>query len=162
MISCIDGTYVKIKAPQENAECYINRKCFYGIILQAAADHELKFTNCFTGYPSSTTDTRIFRNKLFLNDPLEYFSNGEFILGDKAYPVLEWCIPPFIERRLLQNFELFFNTQHAKTRQCIERTFALYFGRFRRLKDLDMNRVDWISATIIACCVLHNICLMFK
>jgi len=37
-----------------------------------------------------------------------------------------------------------------------QRAFALLF---RRLKYLDMNRIDLIPATVIACCVLHNVCI---
>lgn len=32
----------------------------------------------------------------------------------------------------------------------------------RRLRYLDMERVDLISCTIIAACVIHNVCLMFQ
>lgn len=52
-----------------------------------------------------------------------------------------------------------FNHAVSKMRQAIERAFALLKGRWRRLKYLDMNRDDVIPFTIIACCVLHNICL---
>ena len=31
--------------------------------------------------------------------------------------------------------------------------------RFRRLKYLDMSRIDLIPEVIIACCILHNICI---
>ncbi|KAG5862329.1 hypothetical protein JTB14_032927 [Gonioctena quinquepunctata] len=62
VLGAIDGTHVEIKAPQEFPENYIDRKCFYGITLQAICDHELIFTNCFAGYESSTSDIRIFRN----------------------------------------------------------------------------------------------------
>ena len=41
----------------------------------------------------------------------------------------------------------------------IERAFALLFGRFRRLQDLNMSRTDLIPYTTMACCVLHNVCL---
>jgi len=34
-------------------------------------------------------------------------------------------------------------------------------GRFRRLKYLDMKKIELIPQTIIACCVLHNIYLKF-
>lgn len=44
-------------------------------------------------------------------------------------------------------------------RQVIERVFALLKGRFRRLKYLHMNCADLIPFVILACCVLHNICL---
>lgn len=51
-----------------------------------------------------------------------------------------------------------FNYILSQTRQTIERAFALLKGRFRRLKYLDMSKVDLIP-TILACCILHNICL---
>lgn len=44
-------------------------------------------------------------------------------------------------------------------RQVIERAFALLKGRFRRLKYLHMNVADLILYVILACCVLHNLCL---
>lgn len=51
---------------------------------------------------------------------------------------------------------------HAQTRQVIERTFGLLFGRFRRLRYVDMTKTELIPSTIIACCVLHNICLKYN
>lgn len=52
-----------------------------------------------------------------------------------------------------------FNTILSSKRSVIERTFALLKGRFRRLKFLDMNVDEVIPHVIIACTVLHNICL---
>lgn len=47
----------------------------------------------------------------------------------------------------------------SQKRQVIERSFCLLKGRFRRLKFLDMSRLDLIPFFIIAACILHNICL---
>lgn len=44
-------------------------------------------------------------------------------------------------------------------RQVIERAFVLLKGRFRRLKYLHMSVADLIPYVILACCVLHNLCL---
>lgn len=44
-------------------------------------------------------------------------------------------------------------------RTVVERAFALLKGRFRRLKYLDMSLLALIPDVILACCVLHNICL---
>jgi len=52
-----------------------------------------------------------------------------------------------------------FNNSFTETRQVIERAFALLKGKFRRLRYLNMSRIDLIPQTIIACCVLHNICI---
>lgn len=88
-----------------------------------------------------------------------YFPGNQFLLGDKAYPVLQWLIPPYIDRGNLNDINRRFNEALSKSRQVIERTFALLKGRFRRLKYLDMNRTDLIPATILAACTIHNMCL---
>ncbi|KAK5647839.1 hypothetical protein RI129_002731 [Pyrocoelia pectoralis] len=131
-----------------------------GITLQGICDDEMKFTDCCAGYPSSVSDVKIFKNSViyaeFINNPNVYFEENYFIIGDKAYPNKKYCISPYIDRGNLTRRQKRFNTAHAQTRQVI-RTFTLLFGRFRRLKYLDMNRIDLIPATIIACCVLHNV-----
>lgn len=84
------------------------------------------------------------------------------IVGDKIYPNLSWCITPFVDRGNLDSSQRNFNFKMSQTRQVIEHSFALLFGRFRRLKYLDMNRTDYVPITVLACCVLHNICLNLK
>lgn len=163
VIGAVDGTYVPIKAPTIDAEVFNTRKCFYAYTLQCISEPSLNFIDAFIGYPGSVSDRRIFtQSNIYKNiemNPEHYFDNESFILGDKAYPLKTWCIPPFIENRNLNIAEIHFNAAHAKTRQVVERSFALLFGRFRRLKFLDMNRTDYIPQTVLACCVLHNICL---
>ncbi|XP_071649301.1 uncharacterized protein [Temnothorax longispinosus] len=121
VLGAIDGTYIPIKAPQIDPEVYINRKCFYGITLQAICDPSLKFIDCFAGYPSSVSDVRIFRNSdiyaQISGEPQAYFPNGEFLLGDKAYPVLIWLIPPYIDRGNTTEIQRHFNRNLASTRQ---------------------------------------------
>lgn len=163
VIGAIDGTYIPIKAPKENSEVYITRKCNYAMTLQSICDPSLKFRDSFIAFPGSVSDVRIFRKSHFyedvLNNKRHFFPQDEFIIGDKAYPILEWCIPPYIDRGNLNEIKTNFNKVHAKTRQVIERSFGLLFGRLRRLRYLDMNRTDWIPSTVIASCVIHNICL---
>ncbi|KAJ8914320.1 hypothetical protein NQ315_011307 [Exocentrus adspersus] len=242
VIGSIDGTYIEIKAPQEHPETYITRKCNYAFTLQAICDN------------SQIHRLFYWLSRLLLLKILQrYFPNNEYIIGDKAYPVLPCCIPPYINRdnltaaqinchgfflpskwyyisppgeetiswNLLDSLEPThnpdtlravqapvpraskaltlasssaetgvptpalprqcgstkaapgdqarpfvdgdrvqnFNTILSQTRQVIERAFALLFGRLRRLKFLDMNRTDWIPATVIAACVIHNLCV---
>ena len=75
---------------------------------------------------------------------------------------MRWCIPPFIDNGKLTSDQKKFNTAHSKTRQVVERSFALLFGRWRRLQYVDMKRTEAIPATVMACCMMHNICLMFR
>lgn len=164
VVGVIDGTYVPIKAPRENPEVYVNRKCFHGITLQAISDTSLRFFHCFAGYPSSVSDIRIFKNsdihQKIIDHPNNFLDDNQILLADKAYPLYKWCIPPYIDRGNLGDLERNFNTLHASMRQVIERTFALFYGRMRRMQYLDMNRADLYSYTILAACVIHNICLL--
>ncbi|KAJ8931078.1 hypothetical protein NQ314_016054 [Rhamnusium bicolor] len=95
-------------------------------------------------------------------DRARFFSENQFIIGDKAYPLCMYCITPYIDRGNLQAHHLHFNKRHAQTRQVIERSFALLFGRFRHLKYLDMTKTEFIPQTVQAACVLHNVCLMHQ
>ncbi|XP_071576708.1 uncharacterized protein, partial [Temnothorax nylanderi] len=144
---------------------YKSRKLQYAVVLQAICDADLHFIDCFTGYPGSVGDYQIFRNSqsdiyrdVNRNLPA-FFPDDEFIIGDKAYPVLTWCIPPFRNNGRLTRNQNIFNRVISQKRQVIERAFALLKGRFRRLKFLDMSRLDLILFFIMAACVLHNIFL---
>ncbi|KAI4466553.1 hypothetical protein MML48_2g00003457 [Holotrichia oblita] len=163
VIGAIDGCYIPMKAPADQKLAYTNRKCFTAVTLQAVCDNNLRYLDCFIGFPSSVHDSRIFRNsELYLKITTNvdtYFNEEEKIIADKAYPVESWCIPPFINRGNLTQQQTYFNTRHAQCRSVIERSFALLFGRFRRLRYIDMNRFDFVPATILAACVLHNACL---
>ncbi|GAB1867340.1 Protein ALP1-like isoform X1 [Camponotus japonicus] len=163
IIGAIDGTHISIKKPHKDCLSYKTYKKNYAIILQAICDSELVFLDCFAGYPGSVGDIRVFRNSYFWSEVQRnrqlYFPNEEYIIGDKAYPVLRWCISGFRDRGNLTAAQKRFNDILSKVRQVIERAFALLKGRFRRLKYLDMNRMDMIPFVIIACTVLHNICL---
>jgi hypothetical protein len=103
VVGTVDGSFVPIKAPKEDPESYITRKCNYAFTLQAIADPFLQFTDIFIGYPVSVNDTRIFKNSHIYhavrNNMIPYFQEDDFIIGDKACPVLPWCIPPYTLRR---------------------------------------------------------------
>ncbi|KAK5644582.1 hypothetical protein RI129_005882 [Pyrocoelia pectoralis] len=163
VIGAVDGTFIPIKAPKNDPEVYICRKCHYAITLQGICNATLQFIDVFAGYPGSVSDTRIFRNSdiytAVTENAVGYFPNEEFILGDKAYPCLSWCIPPYINTGNMNVAKRNFNMKVSQTRQVIERAFGLLFGRLRRLKFLDMNRQDLIPATVVACCAIHNLCI---
>lgn len=168
-IGVIDGAYVGWSAPKGQLESYTNRKGFTSVTLQAICDANMKFMMCYTGWPSSKEELEIFQNSGFLKielNPKQFFPDNEYILGDKAYPILPWCIPPYIKdweegnERDWDDSNTLFNEYHSSARQVIERSFELLFGRFRRLKFLAVN-IEWVAKTILACCVLHNLCMNF-
>ncbi|XP_043285712.1 putative nuclease HARBI1 [Venturia canescens] len=164
VIGAIDGSHIPIPAPKVDSIFYRTRKKEYALTLQAVCVANLVFTDCFVGFAGSVHDARIFRNsdlwhRVTTNHDA-FFPGNQFIIGDKAYPVTQWCMAPYTNRGNLTEAQKNFNNHLSKMRQVIERAFALLKGRFRRLKYLHMSCADLIPHVILACCVLHNICLV--
>ena len=85
--------------------------------------------------------------------------NGNHILGDLAYPLRLDVIVPYKNTGRLTRKQEKFNNSLSAARSSIERAFSLLKGRWRRLKYLDMTMLAKIPYVIVACCVLHNICI---
>lgn len=96
----------------------------------------------------------------YLGDELK-FPEDCHLVGDSAYKLHENLLVPYRDNGHLTERERNYNFCHASARIVIERAFGLLKGRFRSLlTTLAMNRVSLIPKHIIACCVLHNVCLM--
>ena len=82
------------------------------------------------------------------------------IVGDTAYPNKTWLIQPFKDNGGLTHDQRNFNREVSKARIVSEHAFGMTKGRWRvLLKRLDEDS-DRLPDTIIACCVLHNICVL--
>lgn len=83
------------------------------------------------------------------------------MLGDAGYTLHENLLTPYRDNGHLTPQQENYNYRHSATRITVERAFALLKGRFRSLlTTFAMHRVDLIPSHILACCVLHNICLL--
>lgn len=118
VIGAIDGCTVNFKAPKYQHDSYIDRHKRYSIKLQGIVTCNKIFTNVFIGFPGSAHDGRVksfkfnvsqwnntilqfFRNSgLFAkvseqNQQHRFFYNGKHLIGDSAYPLLDWLITPY-------------------------------------------------------------------
>ncbi|XP_053180445.1 putative nuclease HARBI1 [Scomber japonicus] len=150
----MDGCHVRIKPPSgPDGHCYLNRKMFSSIILQAVCDHQGRFVDVYVGWPGSVHDSRVLRHSP-LYTQAAYPPPGHFILADGGYPCLQHPLPlitPY--KRPLQGVgPQRFNAHHSRARSIIERAFGMMKTKFRAIffKALEV---------ITACAVLHNICL---
>lgn len=133
------------------------------IFLQLVCDHKTLITHCFAGYPGSVHDQRVFRHSEvadFLNT-VEKFPANSHILGDAAYGLHQHLLTPFRDNGHLTDRQKNYNYRHAAARVVVERCIGLLKGRMRSLLDrLPMTRVDLMAEYIVACCVIHNICIL--
>ena len=172
VVGAIDGSHVPIKAPKINHEDYFNRKHFYRFLVQGIVDASDLYLSVATGFPGSLHDARMVRltdvywaaaDENILMEPT--FDLGgtivrPLIVEDTAYPNKTWLIRPFKDDGGLTRAQRNFNREISKARIVSEHAFGMTKGRWRvLLKRLDEDS-DRIPDTIIACCVLHNICVL--
>lgn len=118
------------------------------------------FSHIFTGYPGSVHDSRVLRQSDLWDDGLQLCNMNYHLLGDGAYPIRRWLLTPFRDNGHLTPQEKTFNTYHSSNRVVIERSFALLKGRFCRLQFINTKSIELAVDIIVACCVLHNICII--
>lgn len=126
-------------------------------------DHNAVITHCFAGYPGSVHNQRVFRLSEiseFIKDRTK-FPEDSHIVGDAAYDLHEHVLTPFKDNGYLSAIQENYNYRHSVARVTIERCIGLLKGRFRSLLHcLPMTREHMIAEYLVACCVVHNICML--
>nr|CAI5829974.1 unnamed protein product [Callosobruchus analis]CAI5854073.1 unnamed protein product [Callosobruchus analis] len=147
----VDGTLLTIDAPRINEPAYVDRHGKHSINCMAVCGPDLTFYYVSVNWPGSVHDARVLRNSsLFrrMENGWRPHPNG-VILGDSAYPLKEWLIPPTYEDPLNQA-QNNFNRAHKRTRRLIENAFGILKEKFPCLNHLRVDPV--FSANIFKCC----------
>ncbi|XP_049301958.1 putative nuclease HARBI1 isoform X1 [Bactrocera dorsalis] len=157
---CIDGTMIDTDAPNVNEEQFVNRHGNHAInaMMVCGPNFQIYAVNC--NWPGSVHDARVLRNSnLFgrFENGFRPFPNA-VILGDSAYPLLNWLIPP-LRNNPTSPQEQLFNRAHKKTRRIIENCFGILKEKFPCLNHLRLQP-EKAAKIIIMCCTFHNICRM--
>lgn len=116
------------------------------------------------GFPGSAHDARVFRNsdlgKKLQENPAAVCPHNSHILADSAYRNTNYVLTPFRDNGHLTQLQKQYNYKHSATRVYIEQSFGLLKGRFRILKHVNIYNMKLIPPLVLACCVLHNICML--
>ena len=171
----VDGSHIPIKAPVSFHADYYNRKGWHSIILQGVVDSAYTFIDINVGWPGKVHDARVFANSTI-------FKKGEagnlfpetrakkingvkipvMIIADAAYPLLNWVQKPFPDHGTLSREKLHFNYRLSRARMVAENAFGRLKGRWRCLLKQNEGDIDKMNNVVAACCILHNMCEMFK
>nr|CAI5846438.1 unnamed protein product [Callosobruchus analis] len=159
VVRAIDGCHINIKKPREDAPSYCNRMAKYSILIQGVCDHNKKFIDLLVGEAGSIHDARLLKRSSLYEKCVKGFLQRDFLLGDSAYPCLNWSIPPFRDNGNLTPNQREFNYRHSATRIKIENAFGALKGKFRLLKRFDNENIMFMVECIVAAAVIHNICI---
>ncbi|XP_072000217.1 putative nuclease HARBI1 [Engystomops pustulosus] len=160
VISLIDCTHVALVPPAACEDIYRNRKFFRSINVQFTCGPNMMFTDVVAKYPGATHDAFIFENSCLCTLMEQSRFGDSILLGDNGYKLTQWMMTPYLSPITQQ--EKNFNRAHRKTRSRIERAFGLLKSRFRCLDHSGgalLYAPETVCKIIIACAVLHNICI---
>ena len=181
-IGAMDGSHIYISSPSSTivATDHRNRYKSFSILLQGVVDSKCYFTSVNCGPPGSLHDSAHFRSTElyrkveegimsgFHDDPRTWATALPFppyILADRGYPLLSWCITPFKVGPMgapLSREEVWFNRKHSSTRMSVERGFGILKSRFREIGTKSSLKLDFLPTVVHCCCVFHNILLASK
>ena len=127
----------------------------------------LRFTFVSAGECGRHHDSFVFKNSNMWRDVVSgndknYFNKPEFhLIGDSAFELHNHLLVPYPQpkTRELTAIEKNFNRQLSRGRACIENAYGFVKGRFRRLKYQIHADLSKAADTIMAACVLHNMCI---
>ncbi|XP_039277583.1 putative nuclease HARBI1 [Nilaparvata lugens] len=161
IIGAIDGCHIQIKKPAGNDHDYYNRKQVHSVILQGICNENCKFINISTGYPGRMHDARVFGlspiGQELQDNNQRMIAPEHHLIGDAAYRLTPYLLTPYRDTGHLTERQSNYNKKLSSVRSVIERSFGRLKGKFRRLKLLELTNLQFVSQTIMASCVLHNL-----
>jgi len=164
VISAVDGCHIKIHPPLMSQKSYLNYKRFHSIVLLGFVRSDRQFSYVSVGFPGSNHDSYVLQRsnwwEMAETNLSALFPSGEFhVIGDSAFPLRDYMMVPYKQSGQRVSPEMkTFNRKLSCTRVVVEQAFGDLQNRFRRCQDIHgtiANAVD----TVVAACVIHNICI---
>eukprot|EP00033_Pygsuia_biforma_P004394 GCRY01004816.1.p1 GENE.GCRY01004816.1~~GCRY01004816.1.p1 ORF type:complete len:380 (+),score=45.21 GCRY01004816.1:52-1191(+) len=158
VFGCVDGTHILVSPPRADTLHFVNRKGQFSLNCQGCCDHRGYFFHFLAGKPGSYHDARVFRESglgIFLETNRASFADC-WILGDAAYPVSPFLLPPFKDYGNLTPPKNHYNEKQSSTRMAVEKAFGVLKAKWRILKTHLSYSPTRCTRIINACVILHN------
>ncbi|XP_059916153.1 uncharacterized protein LOC132464015 [Gadus macrocephalus] len=167
IIGCIDGTHIPVLPPSDGYQEFANCEGWPSYVLQAVVDDMYRFWNINCKMPGWTYDDNVLRQSTLFNqahllpkEPREI--NGvpinHFLLGDPAYPLMDWLIKGYAHSPNITPEQESFNAYLTSARTTAETAFERLKSRWRVLLKRSDCHFTFTPHVVGACCALHNFC----
>ena len=169
----VDGCHIALKCPHGGNEArkeYYNFKNFYSVVMMGIVGADYKFLWASAGLPGSVNDACSFQACKIYSDinsgkklpeiykTIKGIQIPPLVLGDSAFPHHTWLQKPFTCANLTEK-QNYFNYRLSRGRMVTECAFGQLKGRWRVLYRKCEASQHSLKINILACIVLHNICI---
>lgn len=156
IVGVIGSCHVTIKTPEAGAQTFLNRKGIPCIVLQGVCNNKLAFMDIYAGQAGSVNINTVFKSSPVCEKLSEIVLPDLFLVGDSSFPLSPSLITPYRDKGNLTQQQRSFNNALKPVKSSVQKAFALLKGTFKRLKFLDMQRIDLVVKVVLASCALHN------
>ncbi|XP_051133699.1 protein ALP1-like [Andrographis paniculata] len=148
---------------------FISKHGYPSLLLQVVADHKKIFWDVCVKAPGGFDDATHFRDSLLYHRlitadvvwdttiPVRGQAIRPYIVGDWCFPLLSFLLTPYTYNRSGNPVQNAFDDALMKGRKAAAEAIGLLKGRWKILQDLNVG-LNHAPQTIVACCVLHNLC----
>lgn len=162
----LDGTLIYIDAPSAEEPLFVSRnnKHAINVLLVSGPNNEFFYVSAKS--PGSFHDARALRiSSLWQKWEREQWRPDQdpnaILLGDSAYPLTSWIMPPTIRQananiRQLARAVPMFLAAHRKTRFIVECSIGILKEEYPCLNHFRFQTVERICIAVYACVTLHN------
>lgn len=170
VVGALDSTHIKIISPKQNKYDFLGKKNFYSVLVLGTANSNCKFTHV-SAYPGAVSHAEMLRdsalqrdieNGTLLNAPARIINGVEvkpLLVGNSYFPLDRWLMNPFVQGPNITSSQSTFNEALSSAREKIVHSFGMLLGRWQCLQETLKEDTFRVPTTIIACCVLHNLCI---
>ena len=163
-VGITDGTLLPLAfRPNQNPEDYWTRKGYFAVNAMITCDHLARVRNVVVGWPGCVHDNRVFRSTKLNTARSEFFTFGEYLLGDSAFQPSNIMVPAFKKQPGcdLSDDHRNFNTMLARIRIRSEHSIGLLKARFPyfrsiRMKITDRKSMKKLVSLFLCAASLHN------
>ncbi|KAL9271576.1 ALP1-like-like protein [Drosera capensis] len=170
LCGAIDSTSFRLsRVPEGDGGTYQSRHGFPAVQLQVVADHRKIFWDACVKAPGGVNDATHFRDRLLYQrlvsgdvvwDKVQNVRGHPvrpYIVGDWCFPLLSFLLTPFTRDGRGTPAENAFDAALMKGRSSVVEAIGLLKARWKILQNLNVG-INHAPQTIMACCVLHNLC----
>lgn len=168
-IGARDGSHIPIRGSFGRRKLLWCFKGFYSLVLQIVAGADYRILAATMGHAGNCHDSTIMKKHSFWRNREDIFPQGfrviegvkvkYFEIGDSAFPLTDRSMKPFTHNKL-SDAQAYFNYRLSSARMIVEQTFGILKGRFRILLSTNESSIPTVNAITMACCILHNICIV--
>lgn len=171
VVGALDSTHIKIIAPKQNKYDFLGKKVFYSVLVLGVADSSSKFIHVSAGCPGSVTHAQMLRdsglqrdieNGVILSSPdrmIDGVAVKPVLVGNSYFDLSRWLMKPYPQAPGITSSQSNFNEALSSAREKIVQSFGLLRGRWQCLQETLKEDTFRVPTTVIACCVLHNLCI---